>query len=67
MKFLEVLAAALALLLESLNRWRIHKRQEEAREILDDPDPELERRGWLRDDSDEADVSDSGEDRDLGP
>lgn len=39
------------------------KRQEEAREILDNPDPELERRGWLRDDSAD-DLSNSGQDRD---
>lgn len=64
MKFLEVLAAALALLLESLSRYRNRKRQEEAREILDDPDPELERRGWLRTDAEEPDVSGAGKDRD---
>lgn len=65
MKFLEVLAAALALLLESLDRWRNHQRQERAREILDDPDPELERRGWLRTDAEKPDVPGAGEDRDL--
>ena len=64
MRFLEVLAAALALILESLHRWRNHKRQEENREILDDPDPELERRGWLRDDAEADDVPGAGEDRD---
>ena len=64
MRFLEVLAAALALLLESLHRWRNRKRQEQAREILDDPDPELERRGWLQSDAEADDVPGSGEDRD---
>lgn len=65
MKFIEVLAAALALLLESLHRYRNRKRQEEAREILDNPDPELERRGWLRTDAEESDVPGAGKDRDT--
>lgn len=65
MKFLEVLAAALALLLESLHRYRNRKRQEEAREILDNPDPELERRGWLRADAEKPDVPGAGKDRDT--
>jgi len=48
-KFLEVLAAVLALLLESLQGWRKRKDKEQVDEAADDPVADLERRGWMRD------------------
>lgn len=49
MKFLEVLAAVLALLLESVQGWRKRKDKEQVDEAADDPVADLERRGWMRD------------------
>jgi hypothetical protein len=63
-KLLEVLAAFLALVLDSINASKRRKRQEENREVLANPDPELERRGWLQSDADNADVPNAGQDRD---
>lgn len=68
MKAFAVLAHALLALAEAIREWardrRRAKRRQRANETLADPDPDLERRGWLRDDAEAGDVPSAGEDRD---
>lgn len=64
MKFLEVLAAFLALILDGIQDRKRRKQVKHHEDIQDDPTGELRRRGWLQSDADRDGVPPPSADRD---
>ena len=65
MRFLEVLAAVVALIIDALRERKRQKEERHHEEIQSNPAGELRRRGWLQSDADEGGVPPASPDRDT--
>ena len=65
MKFLEVLAAVVALILDAIRERKRRKEEDHHADIANDPAGELHRRGWLQSDAEQGRVPPDAADRDT--